>query len=1109
MVRQPSENHAQARWILARRWVPQETLYAFLDALAAEAVLDLAGVLAERGHLNQNQAEEVRAAVRKKRARRSTVVHAAKKPAISGEAVIRKVMNQASAGSYEAAMPQQRSLGAALQAGQGKVSKRRATELQRSFENPSPGGSFRNYRILAEIGRGAMGVVFRATAPDGEDVALKFILENNPRPEDVQRFRLEAETLIRLQHRNIVEILDFGNEGGHFFLAMEYLNGQDFLERTKHHIQRKAKPLPWRETILHMIGIGRALQYCHERGITHRDVKPTNIFYDRDADRAVLVDFGLLKKQRNNSFDSSKAQLTKTGEMVGTPAFMAPEQFSPDPIDGEIGPKADVWGLAASVYYILCGQPPFNHPTVVEIYKAVLADQPRPVQLANPRVPDWLNDVLEDAFEKDHSLRMDMAEFCDRLQQGISGQSPETHRIRPTAGVKVAALVAGLMILVTGLALAFWPKASPATWSALSQPPTLTSSSQVSLTGAVSRGPVKVAINSMVIETDAKGQFQINVPVAEGENDITLSILNQEKPELKVFKVVKDSRAPVLRVDNSLVNENSGDPAYRLDDDWFLRGQVTDKHLERIELREGSSVLTQQTLSGAGYFELKLPKRTLDEVQASEFRAVSLYVFDQAKNQSSFACQVYAPRTVMRALREREETRLEELKRQQEAEAKSPSKQDSEPDEATQKALAEAREKRLAQGREQWLEGLNLSPEERAYVERLSSLAAWQQASSKQQQAVAKWLEGRLGPEFKFRRLRTFRCEGLSTPILVFLHSGLAADFHVIPGGAQFVRWWADAEMEFVVEYLRIFASGRFDENMLFGLLMNPPYAKMREYIGKLFKLGIVESAEDSQAKREKHTNTIMGYIRRNPGALKKLHRVFQNNLKHYSKTPHKDSFEYIPPFLMAQVESTVRTWKKHSEEIHEQLRGILKELKLRTNKPPDAMPISFLDITDVKSWLKKANESLTVKVRLPHRLEWTWACAGGSEQDFFWGQSPAMARRYAWHMSVKHRRALIRGAFDHSKSPNAFGLLDTIGNVEEWADPLWDLWNRNRPSLGSREKDRAAWKKVEGSYAVMGGSVAWVRGNSRRALFHFKKPADYFGVRGFRLAVSIPKKSQ
>ncbi|MCC6125662.1 MAG: serine/threonine protein kinase [Pirellulales bacterium] len=270
--------------------------------------------------------------------------------------------------------------------------------------------SFGNYELLGELGRGGMGVVYKARQQELERVvALKMILQSHlASPEHVRRFQAEAKAAAKLRHSHIVQIHEVGQLHGQDFFTMEYIEGQSLAQRLNR------RPIDFSAAVRIVAAIARAVDYLHKQGVVHRDLKPSNILLDADGD-PFLTDFGLAKV-----FLESDSRRTATGVIAGTPSYMAPEQAAGR--TAEIGPAADIYSLGAILYELLAGQPPFAADNPLDVLLDVLSGDPPLPRRINPKIPRALELICLKCLQKSPSDRYRsaaaLADDLDRFARG-------------------------------------------------------------------------------------------------------------------------------------------------------------------------------------------------------------------------------------------------------------------------------------------------------------------------------------------------------------------------------------------------------------------------------------------------------------------------------------------------------------------------------------------------------------------------------------------------------------------------------------------------------------------------------------------------------------------
>lgn len=258
-----------------------------------------------------------------------------------------------------------------------------------------------DYELVEEVGRGGMGVVFRARQISlNRPVAVKMILRGRLASDaDLERFLAEALATARLEHHNIVPVYDVGDIEGRPFFSMQYIEGQTLADRVA------SGPLPQREAAELVAAITRAISFAHEHGVLHRDLKPSNILISEEG-TPLVSDFGLAKQTRART-EPARVELTRSGVLVGTPAYMSPEQAGG--WRGLVGPASDIYSLGCVLYFALTGRPPFVADSAMEVVMRVIEQDPTPPRGLRPSLDRDLEMIVIRCLQKPIDLRYDTA----------------------------------------------------------------------------------------------------------------------------------------------------------------------------------------------------------------------------------------------------------------------------------------------------------------------------------------------------------------------------------------------------------------------------------------------------------------------------------------------------------------------------------------------------------------------------------------------------------------------------------------------------------------------------------------------------------------------------
>jgi tetratricopeptide (TPR) repeat protein/tRNA A-37 threonylcarbamoyl transferase component Bud32 len=300
-----------------------------------------------------------------------------------------------------------------------------AEGLSSGFPGPVTPALTGAYEILGELGHGGMGVVYRARQRRlNRVVALKMIGEGkHARPDHRARFLIEAEAVARLRHPHVVQIHDFGEADGHPFVTLEWLEGGSLADRLR------GTTWPGRAAAELVAVLAGAIHAAHQAGIIHRDLKPSNVLFDAGG-VPKIADFGLAKLESADAPGDSPSRVdgpTRSGQVMGTPGYMAPEQARGHGHD--VGPPADIYALGAILYETLTGRPPFKGPGTMETLHQVIYDDVVPPSRLQPRVPRDLETICLKCLRKEPAKRYASAvELAEDLRRYLENRPIRARR---------------------------------------------------------------------------------------------------------------------------------------------------------------------------------------------------------------------------------------------------------------------------------------------------------------------------------------------------------------------------------------------------------------------------------------------------------------------------------------------------------------------------------------------------------------------------------------------------------------------------------------------------------------------------------------------------------
>jgi WD40 repeat protein len=315
-------------------------------------------------------------------------------------------------------------------------------------------GKLGRFELRAALGQGGFGMVYRAYDPVlDREVALKVPKFGADQPKRIERFLREAKAAAGLRHPNIVAVYESGKAGDDWFIASEFVVGLPLSVRLKQ------KPPSLRQAVRWVRDLARALAYAHGEGIVHRDIKPANIMIGKKG-RPQLMDFGLAKRldeidwplPPNSDNQGQSPDLTREGSVLGTPAYMAPEQARGD--TRAVGPKSDQYSLGVVIYEMLTGKKPFDGPAAVVLAR-VIRDEPKPPRRIQPKLSRDLEAICLKSMAKEPKKRYaDCTELADDLDNWLRGEPVSAYRTGPVGSLWRWCRRRPALSIASGLALA-------------------------------------------------------------------------------------------------------------------------------------------------------------------------------------------------------------------------------------------------------------------------------------------------------------------------------------------------------------------------------------------------------------------------------------------------------------------------------------------------------------------------------------------------------------------------------------------------------------------------------------------------------------------------------
>jgi formylglycine-generating enzyme required for sulfatase activity len=1001
---------------------------------------------------------------------------------------------------------------------------------------PAPvGTSPPGYLILGELGRGAMGVVYKARHTRlNRVVALKMILGGgHAGPEERLRFMAEAELIASIEHPGIVQVYDFGTHDQLPFFSLELCPGGSLAGKLE------GTPLEARLAARTVEQVARAIQAAHERGIVHRDLKPANVLLDEDGNPKV-TDFGLAKR-----VELGPCGLTATGSVMGTPSYMAPEQAEGKK---EVGPAADVYALGAVFYECLTGRPPFRAATVFETLQQVVRDEPVPPRQLNPAVAGDLETVCLKCLHKAPAGRYHTAaELADDLARWRTGEpiaarpagrlerAVKWARRRPTAaallGVSVLAVL-GLAVLSV-VAVLQWQRAVAALKGEhKAQVDTLLSADPLALERILDKlatqrkedllPRLRQVWDEPATPDNRRRRMRAALALLPFEptlvrDDLVSWMLEGFPPELLLVRHALTPHAEALRADlwrqlepadvdpqrrlrllAALAGLDPGGAGWRKVDETALEPWLTDNPLN---LAAWTRALEPARASLVGplsqMFHCKLPER----------RAMAAYILSD---------YVREPRALVELIVQADDRQfaylLPALQRQwrevlpllrQEA-GRQASTRASEADReglARRQAGAVLALARLGEADRLW-PLLKHSP----YPETRSRLTLRLGPAGVEARALAE----RLGQE---KEVSTRRALILALGAHRAEQVPLVLRHRLVEKLLSWYRDDPDAGIHGAIDWLlRHGKEGPVDRPLDWGQAMtlqkideelaSRPQAGKRWYVNSQGQtLTVVDSQEPvlmgspaEEKGRDSNEELHWRRIGRRYAIATKPVTVaqFERFLKAHPEVDHTFTKEYSPE---ADCPVNTVTWHEAAQ--------YCRWLSEQEAIPEDQMV--YPGVAEIEKCKKggtvvrlPANHLKRRGYRLPTEAEWECACRAGACTSRYYGSSPALLTRYAWHSRNAEDQTWPVG----QKRPNDLGLFDMHGNIWQWCQESGGPYPSGTPNKPAPDEEDTGDVTARAAGILRGASYRnaplVVRSGYRNLKF---KPGQRLNSFGFRLA--------
>jgi serine/threonine protein kinase len=384
------------------------------------------------------------------------------------------------------------------------------------------------YQIMKEIGKGSMGVVYQAHDPNLDlQVALKVLRQDRLVSEPyVRRFLTEARALGRFDHSNIVRVFNVDEDSGTVYIAMEFIEGESLNEI----IQKKQFPI---DEIVHIgITVAETLDYAHQKGIIHRDIKPSNIII-RSDDRLKITDFGIAHIE-----DPSGTQQTQAGEILGTPAYMSPEQVMSHPVDG----RSDLFSLGIILYEMSTGKRPFTGDSLPALFHAITGVTPPEPFKVNPGIPRGLSQIIMKCIMKKPEERFSSGKALAEALKSVLHEKEPAYQTKPAWAGRSKMMIVSLaivLVIMIGIVGAYYFSSTRKSESL--QPPSVQKPVRATALN-VESAPEGAQV---FIDGALKGVTPLKLDISAGKYEVKLSLPNYYDWEAQV-KVDEGNETPLV-----------------------------------------------------------------------------------------------------------------------------------------------------------------------------------------------------------------------------------------------------------------------------------------------------------------------------------------------------------------------------------------------------------------------------------------------------------------------------------------------------------------------------------------------------------------------------------